>query len=118
MGCGVASVDDLEVFAWFEADGLAGGDADRRAGAGIASDACFTRFDGEDAESAELDAISFGKGLLHGFKDGVDGGFCLGADESGSLHQALGEILFDQRNSFTVVKMLFERIREEPVKRW
>ena len=89
-------VDDLEVFAGFEADGFAGGDGDFGSGAGIAADAGFAGLDGEDAEAAELDAIAFDHGLLHGVEDGVDGGFRFGADDAGALDDTLDEILFDQ----------------------
>jgi dCTP deaminase len=89
-------IEDLEVFARFEADGLSGGDADFRAGARVASDACLPGLDGEDAEATEFDTVSFDEALLHGFEDGVDGGFCLGADQSCSFDDSLNEILFDQ----------------------
>jgi hypothetical protein len=89
-------VEDLEVFAWLEADGLAGGDGDLGAGAGVAADAGFAGLYGEDAEAAELDAVAGAEGGLHGLKDGVDGGFGLGAGEAGTFHYSLDEILLDQ----------------------
>ena len=54
--------EDVEVFAGFEADRFAGGDGDFGAGAGVSADAGFAGLDGEDAESAELDAVAFGRG--------------------------------------------------------
>ncbi len=65
--------EDLEVFAWLEADGLAGGDGNLGAGARVATDAGFAGLDAEDAEATELDAVAVRESLLHGFKDGVDG---------------------------------------------
>jgi hypothetical protein len=47
--------DALELFAGFEADGLAGWDADFFAGAGVAADAGLAWFDAEDAKAPEFD---------------------------------------------------------------
>ncbi len=90
---------DLEVFAGFEADGFAGVDADLGAGAGVAAYAGLAGLDGEDAEAAQFDAVVLGEGGLHGFEDGVDGGFGLDAREAGALHDSLDEVLFDQADS-------------------
>ena len=89
-------LEGLEVFAGFEADGAAGGDVDFCAGAGIAADARFAGFYGEDAEAAEFDAVALGEGGLHGAEDGVDRGFGLGAGQAGALDDALDEVLLDQ----------------------
>ena len=90
-----ALVEDVEVFAGFEADGFAGRDGDFGSGAGVAADACFAGLDGEDAKASELDAVALDQGLLHGVEDGVHGGFGLGAYESGAFDDTLDEILFD-----------------------
>lgn len=57
----VSLVEFVQVFAGFEADGSAGCDADFGSGARVAPDAGFAGPDVEDAETPELDAISFGK---------------------------------------------------------
>lgn len=88
--------EDLEVFAGFEANGLAGRDGDLGAGARVAADAGLARLDGEDAEAPKLDAAALAKGVLHGFKDGIHGRFRLGAWETGALDHSLDEVLFDQ----------------------
>ncbi len=90
----------MQILSGLESDGFSGGDADLGSGARVATDAGFTRLDGEDAKSAEFDAVAFGECVLHGFEDGVDGGFGLGADEPGTLDDLLDEILFDQRGTF------------------
>ena len=90
----------MELFAWFEADGFAGGDGDFGSGAWVAADAGFAGLDGEDTEAAEFDTVAFSERLLHGFEDGVDGVFGLGANESGAIDDPLNEILFDQDGSF------------------
>jgi hypothetical protein len=93
--CRRLSVEDLEVFAGLEADGFAWGDADLGAGTGIAADAGLAGLDGKDAKTAQFDAVAVGEGLLHGFKDGVDGGLCLGAGKAGTLYHPLNEVLLD-----------------------
>jgi len=82
-------VENLEVFAWLEADGFAGGDGDLGASARVAADAGFARLYGEDAEAAELDAVAVAEGFLHGFKDGIDGGLRLGTWKAGALDYPL-----------------------------
>jgi hypothetical protein len=94
---GACLVEDVEVFAGLEADGFTGSDADLCSGTWVASDACFAGLDGEDAEAAEFNAVAFDEALFHGFEDGVDGGFCLGAHEAGPFYDSLNEILFDQK---------------------
>lgn len=89
-------MDDVQVFARFEADGLAGRDGDLRSGAWVAAHTSFPGFDGEHPETAKFDAIAFDERLLHGVEDSVDGSFRLGADKSGAFDDALNEVLFDQ----------------------
>ncbi len=91
----VCLAEYLEFFAGLEADGLAGGDGYLGAGARVAADACLAGFDAEDAEAAEFDAVAVREGLLHGFKDGVNGGLGFGAGKSGALHYTLDEVLLD-----------------------
>ena len=75
--------DALEFFAGFEADGFAGGDAYFFAGARVAADAGLARFDAEDAEAAEFDALAAAESLLQGIKNRFDGLLGFGAaDES------------------------------------
>jgi hypothetical protein len=89
-------VDELEVFAGFEADGAAWSDADFGAGARVTADAGLSGFDSEDAEAAELDALAFAEAALHGLEDGVYCCFGLGAYEAGTVNYTLNKILFDQ----------------------
>ena len=89
-------VQQVQFFARLETDGLSGSDADFSAGTGVSSNACFARLDVEDAKAAEFDAVVCSERLLHGFEDGVDGGFCLDAGQSGTVNDALNEVLLDQ----------------------
>jgi hypothetical protein len=91
----------VEFFAGLEAYGTAGGDADLGSGAGVAAYSGFAGLDGEDAEAAELDAIAFAEGGLHGLEDDVDGSFGLDARKSCAFDHALDEVLFDHGVWFT-----------------
>jgi hypothetical protein len=64
--------DALKFFAGFEADGFARRDVDFFAGAGIATDASLARFNAEDAEAAEFDALAAAEGLLQRFEYSLD----------------------------------------------
>jgi len=90
----------MELFTGFEADGFAGGDGDLGTGAGIASDAGFAGFDGEDTETAEFDAFATAEGGFHGLEDDIDGGLCLGSREARALHHSLNQVLLDHLYAF------------------
>jgi hypothetical protein len=79
----------LEVLAGLEANRLAGGDGDLGTRARISSDAGFARLDGKDTEAAELDTVAAAQSVLHRFKNGVHGGFCLGAWKAGAFNYPL-----------------------------
>ena len=98
-GLGVGDVHQMKFFAGLEADGFAGGDADLGAGARVAPDAGLARLDGEDAESAKLDAVSRDECLLHTVKDGVHCVLCLRSRKPGPLNDPLDKILFDHFGS-------------------
>jgi hypothetical protein len=93
---GGVGVQGVELFAGFEADGFAGGDADFGAGSGIAADSGFAGSDAEDAESAQLNAIAGCQGLFETFKDGVHGRFRFGPRQPCSLDDVMDDILLDQ----------------------
>ncbi len=88
-------VEQVQFLAGLEADGLAGDDRDFGAGAGVATDAGLAGLDGEDSESAELDAVAGDHALLHAVEDGVDGGFGLGAGKTSAFDDSEDEILFN-----------------------
>ena len=81
--CLLCGFNTLELFAGFEADGFAWGDADFFAGTRVATDAGFAGLDAEDAEAAEFDALAAAKSSLQGIENGFDGLLGFGAaDES------------------------------------
>jgi hypothetical protein len=90
----------VEILSRLEADGFAWGYGDLGAGARISADSGLAWLDGEDAEPAQFDPVSFSQRLFHGLEDGVYGCFCLGADKPGAFYDALDEILFDQLGTF------------------
>src|SRR5579884_2076911 len=90
-----ALLDGLQLFAGLEADGLAGRDVDLGASARIAPDAGLTRADGEDAEAAQLDAVTASQRLLHALKHRLDGHFGLGFSNAGLGNDFVDQIEFD-----------------------
>ena len=79
---GCTGVQGVEFLAGFEADRLAGGDADFRSRSGIAAYACLAGPDAEDAETAQFNAVAGCQSLLEAFKYGVHGGFRFGAGQT------------------------------------
>ena len=53
-------IEQVELFAWFEANRFSGGDGDFGSGTRVAADTGFAWADIEDAEAAQLDAIAIG----------------------------------------------------------
>jgi hypothetical protein len=71
-------VDALKFFSRLEADGLAGGNFDFFAGAGVASNSGLAGLDAENAKASELNALAAAKSLFERFEDRFYGllGFC------------------------------------------
>jgi len=88
-------IEKMELFAGLEANCFAWSNGDFGASPGIAADACFTWFDGEDAEAAQLDAVARDEGLLHTVEDGVYGRLGFGPWQSGTLNNPLYKILLN-----------------------
>jgi len=63
----------LEFFAGLEADGFARRNVDFFTSAGIAANAGLARFDAEDAEAPQLDALAAAEGLFERLENGFDG---------------------------------------------
>jgi hypothetical protein len=68
----------VKFLAWLETHGFPRGDADFRAGSGIAANAGLARTNAEDAESAQLDSVTGGQRLFKTLKYGVYGRFRFG----------------------------------------
>ena len=86
----------MQFLARLEADGFAGCNADFRSGAGIAADPGFAGADAENAESAQLNALTGGKGLLQAFENCIHGGFRLGARQARALNYMMDDVLLNQ----------------------
>ena len=86
----------MQLLTGFEADGLAGSDADLGTGPGIPSDAGFARTDAEDSEATQFDAITRRQSLFQTFEDGIYRRLGLGAGQACSLDDVMHDILFDQ----------------------
>jgi hypothetical protein len=85
----------MKLFARLEADRFAWSDSDFRAGPGIAADARFARFDGEDAKATKFNAVASDESLLHAFEDGVYCSLRFGSREAGALNNPLYKILLN-----------------------
>jgi hypothetical protein len=89
-------VEFVQVFAGFEADGAAWSDADFGSGTRVAAYSGFARTDVEDAEAAQLDAVSLSERALQAFKDCFDGGLGFYAGQSGTLNYLVYDVLLNQ----------------------
>ena len=92
---GLTLVQQVEFLAGLEPDRFAGRDANLGAGSGVAANTRFARLDGEDAESAQLNAVAAAKGGLHGLENDVYRSFSLSARETRTLDYPLNQILLD-----------------------
>jgi len=88
-------IEEMELLTRLEANSLAGSDADLSSGARIAADAGLTGLDGEDAKTAQLNAVAAAESRLHGVENHVDCRFCLGAGQTRTLDYSLNQILLD-----------------------
>lgn len=96
IGLEAASVECVEVFARFETDGAAWGDADFGSCARVAADAGFAGPDVEDSEAAEFYAVSLGERPFETFEYGFDGGLGFDAGQSGTLNYLMYDVLLNQ----------------------
>jgi hypothetical protein len=85
----------MKFFARLEANCFAWSNGDFSPGPGIAPNAGFAWFDGEDPEAAQLDAVARDEGLLHAVKNSVNRRLCFGSWQSGSLNNPLYKILLN-----------------------
>jgi hypothetical protein len=90
------AVEKVKLFAGFEANGFAGGDADLGAGAWIASDTRFAGTDVEDAKAAQFDALAFGERALQSLEYGIDSSLGLIPLQAGALNHLVNDVLFYQ----------------------
>ena len=85
----------MELFAGLEANCFAWSNCDLGTCPGIAADAGFAWFDGEDTEAPQFDAVTRDESLLHAVEDGVYGRLCFGSGQSGTLNNPLYKILLN-----------------------
>src|SRR5271157_209790 len=86
----------MELFAGFEANGFAGGDAHFLACARIATDARLAGFDVEHAEAPQFNAVALREGTLHGFKDRLDSDLGFGLGKARTSNHRANDVQFDQ----------------------
>jgi hypothetical protein len=86
----------VKFLAWLKTNSFAGRDADFCARSWIAANAGFARTDAEDAESAQLDAVTGGQRLFEALKHGVYSRFCFSPRQACALDDVVHYILLDQ----------------------
>jgi hypothetical protein len=85
-------LDRLQILAWLEADGLSRRNGNFFTGPRIPTDSRFSGLDRENAKATQLNTIIFFQGCLHGFENGIDGGFSLGSGNAGSLNNLVNDV--------------------------
>jgi hypothetical protein len=88
-------IKQMKFFAGLEANCLPGSNGDFSACSGIAANAGFAWFYGEDTEAAQFDAVARDEGLLHAVEDRVNRRLCFGSRQSGTLNNPLYKILLN-----------------------
>src|SRR5208282_1877799 len=95
QGSGRDESDAPEFLSRFEADGLSRRDAHFFSGARVAADARLAGFDAEDAELAQLDALTRREPLLQHFEDSLDGLFGLRAADARAADDQIHKVELD-----------------------
>jgi len=90
-------IEQMELFARFEANGFAGRNADLGSGARIAADAGLAWPHIKHAKAAQFNAFPAGESLLHTVEDGVDGSLGFGPWQSRPFNHTLDKVLLDQK---------------------
>jgi len=93
---GPAVFQRMQFLARLESNGLSGGDADLGSGAWVSADAGFAGADAEDAEAAQLNALTGSQGLLEALEDSIHRGFRLGAGQARALNHMMDDVLLNQ----------------------
>jgi len=93
---GLLPIQQMQFFARFEANRLAGCDADLGARPRIAPDAGLARPDVEYAEPAQLDALALGERPLESLEHRVHSRFRLVTLQAGALNHLMNNVLFYQ----------------------
>jgi hypothetical protein len=86
----------MEFLPGFEADSLAGSDADLGAGSRIAANAGFASADAKNAKSAQFDALAGGQGLLEALEYCIHRSLRLSAGEASALDYMMDDVLLNQ----------------------
>jgi len=86
----------MQFFTGLEAHGFSRRDADLSAGAGVTSDAGFSRANAENAKAAQLNALTCCQGFFQALKHSIDCRFGLGAGQACALDHMVHDVLFNQ----------------------
>src|SRR6185436_193374 len=100
-GPAAVTLQSLQLFAWLEADRLAGRDRHLDAGLRVTPHAALAVADLEDAEAAQLDPFAAGERVLDRVEDGVDRLGRLDAGDVARVGDAVDDVRFDHRLLFS-----------------
>jgi hypothetical protein len=102
----------VKLFAGFEANGFAGGNADLRASAGVAPETRFAGTDVEDTKAAQFDALAIGERALESLEYGIDSSFGLIPLQAGALNHLVNDVLlyqgFPPSGEVSVLRLILE----------
>src|SRR5579883_31534 len=96
---GAGLLQRLQLLAGLEAHGLSWGNRNLRAGARIAPDAGLARFDVEDAETPQFDAVALFESFLHRLEYGLHRHFGLRFRDAGPVDDLVDDVQLDQNAS-------------------
>src|SRR6185295_10531285 len=113
-----ALLQRLQLLAGLEANRLAGGNRDLRAGARVPADARLAGTHVEDAEAAQFNTFTAAEGALHAFENGFDGHLRFGLSYASAINNFVDNVQFDQSRLLVpamqckfVPRKLHDRIR-------
>lgn len=87
----------MQFLARLEADRLTGGNGHFRAGAWVATNACFTRTYIKDSKAPQFDPVAFSESLFQAFEDRIHGRFSLVTRQACAFDDVMDNVLFYQR---------------------
>jgi hypothetical protein len=104
----------LQFLAWFESDGLAGGNCDLFASPWVSSYSALSGFYDEHAKASQFDSFPTRKRLFHRMKQGIYGLFGLHFRDASSVGDTVNYVEFNHANGLRRVE---EGLRERRSKR-
>ncbi len=93
----------MQLFTWFEPDGLAWGNAYFSSSARVTSDAGLTGAYAENAEAPQFNSFAGSQSLLQAFDYGIDRCLRFDARQAGALDYVVNNVLLNQGHTLVGV---------------